>query len=97
MLLNRGDGSFRAKLDYAAGCGGPFSVAIGDLNDDGKPDLVTAARLTVSVFLIGATAASGPSSTTQPEGATSVAIGDLNGDGRVDLATATDGIAFPCS
>ena len=41
MLLNRGDGSFQAKRDYATGRG-PDSVAIGDLNGDGKPDLATA-------------------------------------------------------
>ncbi|HEU5065432.1 MAG TPA: PASTA domain-containing protein, partial [Gaiellaceae bacterium] len=38
---NRGDGSFRAKLDYATGRG-PYSVAIGDLNGDSKPELATA-------------------------------------------------------
>jgi hypothetical protein len=36
-----GDGSFQAKLDYATG-DYPVSVAIGDLNGDGKPDLVSA-------------------------------------------------------
>ena len=41
VLLNRGNGSFRAKRDYRTGRL-PFSVAIGDLNGDGKPDLVTA-------------------------------------------------------
>ena len=41
VLLNRGDGSFRAKRDDATGRG-PISVAIGDLNGDGKPDLATA-------------------------------------------------------
>ena len=39
MLLNRGNGSFRAKVDYARA---PRSVAIGDLNGDGKPDLASA-------------------------------------------------------
>ena len=41
MLLNNGDGSFQAKRDYATGVN-PESVAIGDLNGDGKADLVTA-------------------------------------------------------
>jgi FG-GAP-like repeat len=41
VLLNKHDGSFRAKRDYATGRG-PFSVAIGDLNGDRKPDLATA-------------------------------------------------------
>jgi FG-GAP-like repeat len=40
VLLNRGDGSFRARRDYAIGA--TYSVAIGDLNRDGKPDLATA-------------------------------------------------------
>jgi hypothetical protein len=41
VLANRGNGSFQAKRDYATGRG-PQSVAIGDLNGDGKPDLATA-------------------------------------------------------
>ena len=52
VLLNRGDGSFQAKLDYRTG-GDPYSVVIGDLNGDGKQDLATANlhANTVSVLL----------------------------------------------
>ena len=41
MLANRGDGSFQAMRAYATGRV-PYSIAIGDLNGDGKPDLATA-------------------------------------------------------
>ena len=91
MLLNRGDGNFQAKLDYATGRD-PYSVAIGDLNGDGKPDLATAnfdAASTVSVLLNrgdGSFQAKRDYATGRyPH---SVAIGDLNGDGKPDLATA---------
>jgi hypothetical protein len=41
VLVNSGDGSFQAKRDFEAG-DGPVSVAIGELNGDGKPDLALA-------------------------------------------------------
>src|SRR5207237_934608 len=52
---NRGNGSFQSKLDYRTGAG-PQSLATGDLNGDGRLDLVTAGVVdrdsgTVSVLL----------------------------------------------
>jgi len=94
VLLRSGDGSFRAKRDYAAGRAAglaPFSVAIGDLNGDSKPDLVAAYTGASKVSVL----ANRGDGSFQPEldyrtgrGPSSVAIGDLNGDGKLDLATA---------
>ena len=41
MLLGNGDGSFQSAVNYGAG-DEPRSVAIGDLNGDGNPDLAVA-------------------------------------------------------
>ena len=89
--------SFAAKTDFPTGTS-PLSVAIGDLNGDGKPDLAiaNAGSNKVSVLLnttmTGATtpsyAASDLTTGTTPF---AVAIGDLNGDGLPDLAIANAG------
>ena len=80
--------SFSPASNYAAGPG-PDSLAIGDLNGDGKPDLVVPdyAANRVAVLLGTGTGAFG-SPTYYPVGDRpfSVAIGDLNGDGKPDLA-----------
>src|SRR5262245_43406680 len=38
VLLGKGDGTFKTAVNYGAGRH-PFSVAVGDFNGDGKPDL----------------------------------------------------------
>jgi len=90
VLLNKGDGSFRVKRDYATT--GAISVAIGDLNGDGKPDLATAnGSRSVSVLLNrGDGTYDAKHDYATGRGPLSVAIGDLNGDGKPDLATAND-------
>jgi FG-GAP-like repeat/PASTA domain/FG-GAP repeat len=93
VLLNSGDGTFQAKRDYETGKNAS-SVAIGDLNGDGKPDLAAAIYGTDSVSVL----ANSGDGTFQARrdyatarGPVSVAIGDLNGDAKPDLATADVG------
>ncbi len=84
---------FGPKTDYGTG-GFPGSVAIGDLNADGRPDLVVAnaADSSVSVLLGSGGGSFGPKTDYRTGNSPySVAIGDLNADGRPDLAVANSG------
>jgi len=89
-------GSFAANVDFATGTG-PYSVAIGDIDGDDKPDLAVANREdnTVSVLYNTATSGSVTNGSFAPHvdfatgnGPFSLAIGDLDGDGKPDLALA---------
>ncbi|MCH8326511.1 MAG: VCBS repeat-containing protein, partial [Bacteroidetes bacterium] len=96
--------SFSSKTDFTTG-GGPFSVSIGDLNGDGKPDLAVAnlGSNSVSVFFNTATPVFAP--TTQASNVvfssistTSVTISWTNGNGSnraVFVKQANTGTASP--
>jgi hypothetical protein len=90
VLLGNGDGTFQAARTFPA-AGGPSSVAVGDFNGDGLPDLAVAnaSGNNVSVFLGNGDgsfqAARNFAAGTHPF---SVAVGGFNGDGNLDLAVA---------
>src|SRR5207249_3207890 len=90
ILLGNGDGTFRPATTVAAG-GSPASVAIGDFNRDGIPDLAVANYYynVVSVLLGNGDGTFRPAVTTATgANPASVAVADLNRDGVPDLAVA---------
>jgi uncharacterized repeat protein (TIGR01451 family) len=100
VLLGNGQGGLGAATQYSVGTSrdlAPTSVAIGDLNGDGKPDLAVADGNTPSVsVLLGDGLRSFAAATEYPVGffsSGSVKIADFNGDGRPDLVVAGLGLA----
>jgi hypothetical protein len=91
VLLGKGDGTFRAPVDYATG-NEPGAVGVGDFNRDGKLDIVAAnfgvfGGHTVSVLLGNGDGTFRPQvQYTTSNGALSVTAADFNGDGKLDLA-----------
>src|SRR5437867_312420 len=88
VLLGKGDGTFRAPVNYGAGMGAA-SVASVDFNGDGKADLAVAkpGEHKVSILLNRGDASLHPVGDYPIDGdPTQIAVGDLNGDGKTDLA-----------
>ncbi len=98
VLLGNGDGTFRPAVSHDTGGGIAASVAIGDVNGDGIPDLVLA-NFSCDCYPdegeVGVLLGNGDG-TFQPavlydsggQGAYSVALGDLRGDGTLDVVAA---------
>jgi hypothetical protein len=85
-------GHYLPAVSYATGPD-PLSVAIGDLNGDGKPDLAIADSSGISVLFQDASGKFFPKITIPTDaGCTSVAIADIDSDGIPDLL-ATDAVS----
>jgi hypothetical protein len=106
ILLGNGDGTFSSPVSYLSGGYFATSLAVADLNGDGKPDVVVANWCSDNTFIgscvtqapIGVLIGNGDG-TFQPavvygsggEGGRSVAVADMNMDGKLDLLTGNCG------
>ena len=90
VLLGNGDGTFQPAASYDPGGTGAWSVAVADVNGDGKPDLLLAIAFSNMVaVLLGNGDGTFQGATTYGSGGIlprSVAVADLNGDGKPDVA-----------
>ena len=93
VLLGNGNGTFQEPHSFATGYQ-PRSVAVADVNGDGKPDLIVANANfggpgSVSVLLgTGDGFFQAPSTFSTGAAPVSVAVADVNGDGVPDIITA---------
>ncbi len=91
MLLGNGSGGFSAAVHFnarAAAPGGPTSIAVGDLDEDGKLDVAVASPNAEIAVLYGDGAGSlgAPVSYNINGDSQAILIEDFNNDGKLDIA-----------
>jgi hypothetical protein len=103
VLLGNGDGTFQAAVSYSSGGSYASSLAIADINGDGKPDIVLANNycfyLCVDGF-VGVMLGNGDGTFQAAVSyyvgeypVSAVILADVNGDGKLDLLEANQSCA----
>src|SRR6185503_8913090 len=90
LLLGNGDGTFRAEIPAGQPGGGSGSIAAGDFNADGRPDLAVSRHFgsSITIFIGNGDGTFLESDLTSGRHPFGIEVGDWNGDGFQDVATA---------
>jgi Bacterial Ig-like domain (group 3)/FG-GAP-like repeat/Transmembrane protein 131-like N-terminal len=103
VLLGNGDGTFQPAMTYNSGGNQPSSIAVADVNLDGKPDLLVANLCCGDDSPLGVLLGNGdgtfqPAVTYSAGGyeTGSISAADLNGDGKSDLVVANQCVNGSC-
>jgi hypothetical protein len=109
VLLGNGDGTFQAAVNYGSGGCEPTSVAVADVNGDGRPDLLVGnsgngnsgcnTTDTVGVLLGNGdgTLQTAVVYDVGGGGSVSLAVSDVNADGKLDLLASSESACSNCS
>jgi hypothetical protein len=110
VMLGNGDGTFQPAKSFGSGAMGAVSVAVADVNGDGKPDILVANACNIDPKLclpdgVGVLLGNGDGTFQTARmyvldvgegGASSIAVADVNRDGKPDLLVAgTSGNGCP--